>query len=277
MKYYKNRIIKKNEGFSLVEVLIAVIILAIVSVLMVQGVNISRKAYTSNKIKTEASALANQEIEKIRSMSFNDIGIISGDPAGTIELQTIINDFTINRSVLWVAGSENKIKQVKIVVSNPALINNIRIVTEISPMGISIAAASTTTSSGTTTTVPATTTTVPATTTTVPATTTTVPATTTTILLPAPRNLTVVSDLKNSKKNRTVKLSWSAPSNPPYGLSTYKIYRNGVFLKNVSSGTRNTSDSLLKDYSEKTYYVTVVYSTGQESSPSNIVATVPTN
>ena len=131
MKYYKNKIINENKGFSLIEALIAVIILAIVSVLMIQGVSMSRRAYTANKIKTEATALASQEIEKIRSMTFNDIGMISGDPAGTLELQDTSGIFTIDRSISWLAGSNNKIKQVKIIVSSPTLISSIMIVTEI--------------------------------------------------------------------------------------------------------------------------------------------------
>jgi len=131
MKFNINKKIKGNKGFSLIEALIAVIILAIVSVLMVQGVSMARKAYSLNKTKTEASALANQEIEKIRSMAFNDIGIISGDPSGTLELQTVINGFTVTRSVSWVLDSNNKVKQVKIIVSNPSLTNSVKVVTEI--------------------------------------------------------------------------------------------------------------------------------------------------
>jgi prepilin-type N-terminal cleavage/methylation domain-containing protein len=273
MKYYKNRIIKENEGFSLVEVLIAVIILAIVSVLMIQGVNMSRKAYTSNKIKTEASALANQEIEKIRSMSFNDIGIIGQDPAGTIELQTVINDFTVDRSVLWVAGSDNKIKQVKIVVSNPALINNIRIVTEISPMGMSIAAASTTTSSGATTTVPATTTTIPATTTTVPATTTTVPAETTVVQYPPPNNLTIISNTAQGS-NRTVVISWQRPSNISYGIDHYNIYRNNSVIDTIISNNQTIQYTNINNKNTSyAFYITAVYSNGIESLKSNEVST----
>jgi prepilin-type N-terminal cleavage/methylation domain-containing protein len=233
VKHKISKKIKENKGFTLVEALIAVIILAIVSVLMVQGVSMARKAYASNKIKTEASALANQEIEKIRSMPFNDIGIINGDPAGTIALQVVINSFTVTRSVSFPDSNNKNIKQVKIIISNPSLANSIKVVTEITPIEMSITA------------------------------------------LPTPRNLVVISDLKNSYGNRTVNLQWSAPSNPPYGISSYKIYRNGAFLKSVGNSILSTSDSLSTDYSQKTYYITVVYSNGAESDSSNIVKTTP--
>jgi prepilin-type N-terminal cleavage/methylation domain-containing protein len=279
MKYKINKKIKSNRGFTLVEALISVIILSIVSVLMVQGVSMARKAYSSNKVKTEASAIANQEIEKIRSMAFEDIGIISGDPGGTLEHQNIINNFTVTRSVSWVLDSNNKIKQIKIVVSNPSLVNNVKIVTEITPLEMSIAAASTTSSSITSTTVSTTTTTVPATTTTVPATTTTVPATTTTsVQYPVPYDLAVVSDkVKQSNGKRTVILQWKKPLNTTGNIG-YNIYRNNVFIITFSS-----TDSIVQytntnfgnyDYSQYIYYVKAVYN-GVESMKSNEVTTTP--
>ena len=141
MKYKRSKKLKENKGFTLIEALISIIILAIVSVLMVQGVSMARKAYSSNKTKTEASAIANQEIEKIRSMVFADIGITGvtgGDPVGTLKPQNTINGFTVDRSVSWVLGSNNKIKHVKIIVSNPSLVNSLKVVTEISPLEMSI-------------------------------------------------------------------------------------------------------------------------------------------
>ena len=108
---------------------------------------------------------------------------------------------------------------------------------------------------------------------------TTTPPTTTT-QLPAPQNLTVVSDLVKNKK-RTVELEWSSPSSPPYGIDHYDIYRDTLPIGSVtsSSSTINYTDSNFEkeDYSAHTYYVTVTYSNGVESGPSNEVTTTPTN
>jgi len=279
MKNISNKKIKKDNGFTLIEVLVVVVILSIFSVLLVQSINISRKVYSSNKIKTEASAVANMEIEKIRSMNFDDIGTINGDPGGTIETEEIIDDFTISRSISWVAESNNRIKQVKIIVSSANLADSIRIVTEITPLEMSVEAG-TTTSSSTTTTVAQTTTTTPAsTTTTVAQTTTTTPASTTTttqVLYPAPYNLVVVSDTILGNK-RTVILQWQKPLNTT-GIITYNVYRNNSVIITTSSEDlvlQYTNNNFNKfDTSAYTYFITAVYG-GIESLRSNEVTTTP--
>jgi len=278
MKHKVNKKIIKNDGFTLVEALIAIIILAIVSVLMVQGVKMTRIAYSSNKIKTEASALANREIEKIRSMGFDNAA------AGSVQLPPDANGFTISRTISILPGSNGRIKQIKVIVSNPSLINSIKVVTEITPVGMTVAGASTTSSSTTSTTSPATTTTSPATTTTSPATTTTSPATTTTtpatttttILHPAPYNLVVVSD-KITAKNRIVILQWKKPLNTS-GDIKYNVYRNDILINTFDSSVliiQYTNDNLSKkDLTLYRYHIKAVYD-GIESLPSNEVSTSP--
>jgi prepilin-type N-terminal cleavage/methylation domain-containing protein len=281
MKYIIKKKAKENKGFTLVEALIAIIILAIVSVLMVQGVKMARTAYSSNNIKTEASAMANREIEKIRSMGFDNI------PIETITVPADINGFTIFRSISLVPNSNSKIKQVKIIVSNPSLVTSVKIVTEITPLEMNIAAGSTTSSSTTTTTIPATTTTVPATTTTVPATTTTVPATTTTVpattttavQYPAPYDLVVLSDKLDKNGYRTVILRWQKPLNTT-GTIKYNVYRNDVIINtfsSVDSTLQYTNTNFSKrDRNPYKYYIKAVYS-GIESLKSNEVTTTPSN
>jgi len=278
MKHKVNKKIIKNDGFTLVEALIAIIILAIVSVLMVQGVKMTRIAYSSNKIKTEASALANMEIEKIRSLGFDNTEV------GSVELPPDVNGFTISRTISLLPGSNDRIKQVKIIVSSPLLVNSIKVVTEITPAGMTIVGASTTSSSTTSTTSPATTTTSPATTTTSPATTTTSPATTTTspattttiILYPAPYNLVVVSD-KIGARNRIVILQWKKPLNTT-GDIKYNVYRNDLIINTFDSSVliiQYTNDNLSKkDLTLYKYYVKAVYD-GIESLQSNEVNTSP--
>jgi len=289
----KKKLLEKlngKKGFTLVEVLITVLILAVISVIMVEGVRMALIAYGINKAKTEASAIANEEIEKIRTLPYSDLGIKNGDPDGVLDPQKYTeNNYLVEYSVIW-TDETRKIKKVKVSVFKSPMKNKIEILTEITDLGEILASGTTTTTSATTTsssttttssattTTAATTTTVPttttSTTTTTTAPTTTIPPTTTT-LLPAPQNLVVVSDLLNSKRNRTVTLRWSAPSSPPYGISGYRIYRDGTFLKSVSK--TNSTDNLSKDYSAHTYYVTVTYSNGAESGPSNEVTTTPTN
>ncbi|MHB1376817.1 MAG: prepilin-type N-terminal cleavage/methylation domain-containing protein [Candidatus Humimicrobiaceae bacterium] len=277
MKNNIKKKIKEKKGFTLVEALIAIIILAIVSVLMVQGVSMARKSYSSNKLKTEATAIANQEIEKIRAMPYSDVGIKDIDPLGKLADYTTSNGYFVEYNVSWPEDTK-RTKQVKVSVSKDPMQNKIEVVTELTPLSeILIAENTTTTSSGTTTT------TAPATSTS-SSTTTTVPATTTTAVnYPAPYGLTVDED-KMDGINRDIKLIWQKPLNPPYGINYYKIYRTNVSTGIIYIDTITTSNSTIEyrdrnfeksDISQYKYYVTVVYMNDAESPKSNIVTTTP--
>lgn len=292
-----NKKIKGNKGFTLIEALIAVLILAVVSVMTVQGVKMSRTAYSSNYLKTQATALANQEIEKIRAMPYKDIGIKNGNPAGLIDSQKTINSFTVNYSISWTESSK-RTKQIKVAVFKSPMVNSVEVFAEITPLGEIIASenaattsttsaptttalATTTTVAATTTTVAATTTTVAATTTTVSATTTTVPATTTTIdysQYPPPTALEIMMD-KLTSGTRSVKIKWLKPVTKLTVLY-YKIYRNNIFIDTCSSfnlkpeytdTTLQKGDSSTYQYKVTAYYATVLV----ESLPSNIITTKP--
>ena len=244
---------KEGKGFTLIETLIAVVILALVSLMMVEGVRMAISAYGITKSKTEANAIANEEIEKIRSMPYSDVGIKNGDPSGVLDAQKYTSSgYLVEYSITWTEATK-RTKQIKVSVFKAPMKNKIEVVAELTPLGeILIAENSTTTST----------------------------TTTTTTLLPAPQNLVVTSDLATEEK-RTVILEWSSPSSPPYGINHYDVYRDrdAVPIGTVisSSSTINYTDIILgKDYSAHTYYVTVTYSNGVESGPSNSVRTTPT-
>jgi prepilin-type N-terminal cleavage/methylation domain-containing protein len=250
MKYIRNKKLKDNKGFTLIEALIAIIILAIVSVLMVQGVNLARKAYSSNRIKTEASSIANREIEKIRSTPFADVSV------GTIVLPADSKGFTVSRSISLILNSNNKIKQVKITVSNSSLASSINVVTEIFEMGI--AAGSTTSSSSTTI---------------------SLSTTTTAEQHPVPENLIVFSDNIGVNK-RIVVLQWQKPLISTYEISYYNIYRSdGYTITNIPSPdlTIQYPDNHFnnKDKNIYTYFVKAYYSDNTLSQSSNTVTAPP--
>ncbi|MCL5072487.1 MAG: prepilin-type N-terminal cleavage/methylation domain-containing protein [Actinobacteria bacterium] len=142
---------KRNEGFTLIEVLITVLMLAIVSIIMIEGVKMALIAYNINKAKTEASEIANEEIEKIRSLPFNDLGIKYGDPVGVLDPQRYTTDnYLVEYSVTW-AEESNRIKQVKVSVFKSPMKNKVEVITEITDLGEILSPNSTTTSTATTT------------------------------------------------------------------------------------------------------------------------------
>ena len=272
MKNNIKKKVKENKGFTLVEALIAIIILAIVSVVLVQGVSMARKAYSANKIKTEASALANQEIEKIRSMPYSDVGTTGGDPLGILVNYTTSSGYLVEYTISWRDEIVKSTKRIKISVFKVPMKNKLELVTEITPLEEILAAENPTTPSSASTTT--TTVTPPSSSST---TTTTVP------LYPAPYNLTVDVD-KMDGKNRNIEFHWQTPLNPPYGISYYKVYKTEVSTGIVtisSTGDPTTSKRDREfdenDTSQYKYYITAIYSNGTESPKSNEVFTSPNN
>jgi prepilin-type N-terminal cleavage/methylation domain-containing protein len=81
---------RNSRGFSLVETIVAVAILAMVGAGVYAGFASIAKGAALAKAKNGALALANEQLEIVRGMRYGDVGIVSGIPAGTIpRTQTI--------------------------------------------------------------------------------------------------------------------------------------------------------------------------------------------
>lgn len=235
----KNRIKQKN-GFTLIEALISVILLSIFALMLVQGIRMAVIAFNINKVKTRAVTIANEEIEKIKSMSFNDIGFSDGDPQGVLGRQKYSqDDYLIEYNITYV-NEDSRIKQVTVSVYKEPMADSFEVVTEIAPLTVI--------SEG------------------VPGTTTT---TTVSYSYLPPQNLEIVSDT-GSGNNRRIVLEWEDPYNPDLAINSYNIYRNSVLIANTVLRTYEDRPGNSRNYS---YYVTIIYSDGTESAESNEVAT----
>lgn len=80
MQYIRN----KNRGFTFVELLVTIGVLTIVFGGLMTAVQFTLKLIGISKATTSALSLANERIEYIRSLSYNDIGTLSGIPNGPI-------------------------------------------------------------------------------------------------------------------------------------------------------------------------------------------------
>ena len=128
------KIIKSDEGFTLIEILIAVFMVSILSVIVIQSVRMALNTSEVNKTKTIAIAIANEKIEKIRAMDYKDIGIIDGDPGGTIESEVVTDDgFTIKYKISWV-DKDKSYKQVEVSVTKEPMNSTVEVITQISPL-----------------------------------------------------------------------------------------------------------------------------------------------
>jgi len=231
--------IKNQEGLTLIEVVIAFLVLVIVTLIMVQGVMIATKAAEINKAKTAAMAIANNEIEEIRLRNYGEIGIegaSAGEPQGGIEAETVIDGFTISRTITWVEG-EYSYKQVEISAINDSLNEQVTVVTQVYPSFGEGGPPSAT--------------------------------------YPPPANLIIEYDFTLIFW-RFIGLNWDKPDTET-PITRYNIYKKiggGAYqYLNASNITRYVDSFFEIGVRKYTYYVTAVYEGGIESERSNEAAT----
>ncbi len=94
----------QQGGFTLIELIISIAIIMIM-VLGVYGLIIfAIQAMNENKMGVVANELANQKMEQIRNMPYDEVGIVSGMPPGTIPASETVQrggEFTINSYVAF--------------------------------------------------------------------------------------------------------------------------------------------------------------------------------
>ena len=94
---------KRSSGFTLIETLIATLILSFIAISIYNGFTQVTKAIRIVRIKQNAAALANEQFEIIRNLAYNDVGIINGLPAGVLPREKTITrdglDFVITKTI----------------------------------------------------------------------------------------------------------------------------------------------------------------------------------
>lgn len=78
------RTILKTRGFTIIELLVTVAVFLIIFGALFTAVQFTIRLIGLSKITTSALALANDRIEYIRSLSYDDVGTVGGIPNGTI-------------------------------------------------------------------------------------------------------------------------------------------------------------------------------------------------
>ncbi len=234
--FKKCRILKKEKGMTLVEIVIAFLILSLVSLAMVQSVMIAIRATEINKSKTEAIALANMELEEIRLRDYDEVGIIGAsgsNPEGSLESESVVDyhgtDYTVRRTVTWVEG-EYSYKQIEISAVNDKMPEEISIVTQLYPEfgegGPPLAP------------------------------------------YPPVRNLTISGFWLLFW---FIELNWDEPETETI-VDYYEIYRDGSQI-DTTNLTRYSDSFFDWRHRDHTYYVIVVYADGYKSDPSDEVST----
>jgi type II secretory pathway pseudopilin PulG len=96
---------KKNSegGFTLVEAIIGAAIFMILAMSVYQAYTVTMDVVRFSRVKITATALANEQFEIMRNLSYTDVGIVGGLPLGKIpSTQTITRDgkeFTVKTTI----------------------------------------------------------------------------------------------------------------------------------------------------------------------------------
>ncbi len=144
-----------QKGITIIEVFVALFIFSFVMIGLYTLFNFGIRVLGDNRARLDASALANQRMEMIRNLTYDDVGTEGGVPTGTIpqtEITTMNRiEYTIETSVIYVddpfdglaGGSPNDLfnadyKRVRIEVSWPTMLNDnpVILITDVAPKGI---------------------------------------------------------------------------------------------------------------------------------------------
>lgn len=100
MKYFKSQ-----KGLSLVELMIALIILTFAVLSLMPLFEYMTKAASNNRFQSEAAELAASELDRIRSLPYDSIGIAGGNPSGPLSASEpyVVNGtrYEVQRNIWW--------------------------------------------------------------------------------------------------------------------------------------------------------------------------------
>lgn len=97
---------KFHKGQILISILIAIVVFAILSHALFTLLASSYELVSFNKARITARHLAEENIELIRNMSYDDLGTVGGIPSGNLPQQQTVNmnglNFTVKTSIVFV-------------------------------------------------------------------------------------------------------------------------------------------------------------------------------
>jgi type II secretory pathway pseudopilin PulG len=95
-----------KSGFTLIEAMVAMSVLMIFFGAVAGILHTVLTMVGESKVRLVAASLAQERIEQVRNLSYEDVGVIGGIPAGTLPQEEIVNvngqEFTINISVVYI-------------------------------------------------------------------------------------------------------------------------------------------------------------------------------
>jgi type II secretory pathway pseudopilin PulG len=230
-----NRILKKESGFTLIEVVIAFLIIAIITVVLVRGTIVSVDVIQADKAKTLSLAVANEKLELLKNMDYEDIELVEEGSSGYDdwlgdhpELEE--DGYDIDYAITWVDGEENSYKQVELTIFKEPMNIPVTLITQIYYLEGQEGSGE--------------------------------------VEHPAPVNLSIEYDT-GSGSGREIRLVWEAPDTE-MEIDKYNVYMDGAL---EGDSLTELYVCYPGDDDNHSFYVTAVYTDEIESDPSNTVST----
>jgi len=97
------KIKKYQNGFTLIEVLVAVAVFLIFSIGVYSGINMIFKVVYQSRMRILETSILSEELETVRNLAYDDVGIVGGLPVGVLQHEKTVNrnnkDFTVVTTV----------------------------------------------------------------------------------------------------------------------------------------------------------------------------------
>ena len=96
----------RESGMTLIELIISIAIIGIIAAALLPVMVFTTQGNQHNRIALVAQNLANERMEELRGLSFQDVGTAGGNPTGTIprtQTRTIGGrSYTIVTAINWI-------------------------------------------------------------------------------------------------------------------------------------------------------------------------------
>lgn len=103
---FKKFFTKKNNGFSIIEAIVGIFLFVTAFYALYGVLSFSFALISQNKMALGARALADEQMEYLRSLPFNSVGVVAGNPSGAIPATESITlngvQYTRRNVIFWV-------------------------------------------------------------------------------------------------------------------------------------------------------------------------------
>ncbi len=110
----KNDYLLGVVGFTLVEVLVAIVILMVGLLGMLQAINLAMDKNLENQLRQQAVAVAEKTISDQKALPFANISATNGMDTGQVPLGSVFKNISVAHAITSLAASDTQTKQISV-------------------------------------------------------------------------------------------------------------------------------------------------------------------